>query len=248
MYEYLPQDQKRALVSLYQSNPESQEGKDALEKLIECHRPMLIKIANQISSTRNHIGDEKDFLQYAYIGTIYALKRYDPRKGTKVSTFIQGTVFKYLLDCADRDSAIACPSQKRSMRAYLSGKYDNNLEKKKNIEEQLGIQDEDYVREQNCLLLPHYVSLDKVITNHDGTTLCVSDKIRDDSTEEDLISHLQLDMLTQKLNQRQQQVFEYWFNHRMTMDEAAEEIGIGVGEVRQDIKMIREIFRRQISL
>lgn len=247
-----------ALVRIYQQSPESSDGKSALEEILQRHNKLLMQLANNAVRAYPHIGTFSDFLQYARLGCASALLNFDESKNTKVTSYIWMRVYNYLKDTADFDGLIRCPSNCRAMRSYLRGAYDHNPEKKAKFEQENQIAEEEHkqaARLKYALLLPSFISLDghpHDAPEHDGfmheviSATCAEVTPPSISIESDIIDKIELDLAMKKLTPRQRGVIQHWFYEEMTMEETAQALGIGINEVRSDIKSIRTSFKRTL--
>lgn len=249
-------------LEVYRGNPSSRQGQEMLQELLRRHRNLLRKVAWKMALkySRSHTFD--DFMQHAYVGAITAYNRFDFSKsngGTnKLSSFVQFTVEKYLLDAMNSDAFIQCPNQKRAMRSYLSGKYDQYPERKAAFEAKNGLITESAraeAREKYRGLMPELTSLEMEMQSHKHRStednFSYVDFIRDQSIdiEEDLVEKLDIERAIRQLTPRQQMVCELVMQQEYTSQETATILSkrlrepITEGMVRSDIRTIRQTLR-----
>lgn len=246
----------------YRSNPSSHRGEEMLQELLRRHRNLLRKVAWKMALkyARSHTFD--DFMQHAYVGAMMAYNRFDFAKSNartnKLSSFVQLTVEKYLLDAMNRDAFIHCPSHQRAMRSYLSGRYDQQPEKKADFEAKNGLTTESaraMAREKYRGLLPELTSFEMEMQSHkhrsneDGFSYV--DFIQDQSVdiEENLVEKLDIERALRQLSPRQQMVcdlvMQQEYTNQQTADILTERLKepITEGMVRSDIRTIRKTLR-----
>jgi RNA polymerase sigma factor (sigma-70 family) len=249
-------------LEVYRNNPSSHRGQEMLQELLRRHRNLLRKVAWKMALkySRSHTFD--DFMQHAYVGAMLAYNRFDFSKSNeganKLSSFVQLTVEKYLLDAMNRDAFIQCPSHKRAMRSYLSGRYDQQPEKKAAFEAKNGLTTESAraeAREKYRGLMPELTSFEMEMQSHKHRSTDDSfsyvDFVQDQSVdlEEDLVEKLDIERAIRQLTPRQQMVCELVMQQEYTNQETAAILTerlqetITEGMVRSDIRTIRQTLR-----
>jgi RNA polymerase sigma factor (sigma-70 family) len=226
-------------------------GRDALDELILRHDKMLMRLAWGFVRQHPQIGNFEDFHQHARVGAMTAYDRFKEDKsaikGSKLSTFVWRTVENYLKTMVDEDSFVRCPTQMRAMRSYLSGKYDKNPEKKRAFEQKYGLDTPEKIRavkekfrllheKVTSLDVPHSVGRDYRENTYPADHLVSPDAL----TEDELIGHLELKLAREHLTERQQKVYDLCLFEEETMKVTAERLEITEGQVRGDLRSIRE--------
>jgi RNA polymerase sigma-32 factor len=148
--------------------------REARQRLITANLRLVVKIALQYSHFQPNL---LDLVQEGNMGLVRAVKKYDPTRGTRFSTYasfwIRAFILKYLMD----DRSLVKMGTKDSQRKIFFGlaKMKEKLERKgvevssSRIAEGLGVDQSD-VEEMERRLYNNDVSLDEPITS-DGDSL-----------------------------------------------------------------------------
>jgi RNA polymerase sigma factor (sigma-70 family) len=253
------------VLKAYRLSPSSRRGQEMLQEMLRRHCNLLRKLAWKMANKYSRLHTFDDLMQHAYVGAIIAYNRFDFSKidegVNRLSSFVQLTVEKYLLDAMNRDALIQCPSHKRAMRSYLSGRYDQHPEKKAAFEAKHGLTTEaarSEAREKYRGLMPELVSFEMEMCSHkhrsreDGFSYADLVQHRSADIEEDLVEKIDIERAIRQLTPRQQMVCELAMQHEYTNEETADILSkllrkpITKGMVRSDIRAIRQKLRAAI--
>ena len=249
------------ILKIYRSDPDSARGTRMVRELLRRHRGLLRKLAWKMAKSYPNSNDFDDHMQHAFVGAMIAYGRYDFSKTEcKLSYYVHFSVQHYLLDMINYDSFIQCPSHKRALRSYLSGRYDDQPEKKAAFEQKNNLHSDDLVNDarakyrilsQNMWSIDVEWSLDVVIEAHkhrSTDTFTMKDNIVDTRTthmEDNLILRADISRAIDQLSPRQQKVCKLAMHHEHTNAETARILSeemqqpVTVGMVRSDIRAIR---------
>lgn len=242
----------------YATHPDAKVKQIACEELLARHNGDLATIAKRIHATYPQVMDFSDFLGTARQGAMIAYRRFNPDKQTEkgkkasVFTYTHATVEKYLLSEIDNSVFVKCPSQRRAVRSYLKGRYDDKPEKKLAIEQEYGLDTEEKIedlKEKFKFLNPTALSLDEKISTGDsedfgedfGTLLA------DDScdTDENIVCRVDRENLVANFTAAQQMVYKMYFVNQNSVKGIAAKTGMKENKVRADIKEIRSQFAKK---
>jgi RNA polymerase sigma factor (sigma-70 family) len=248
------------ILRIYRSDPDSNRGARMARELLRRHRNLLRKLAWRMSKSYPNSNDFDDHMQHACVGAMIAYGRYDFSKvDCKLSYYVHFSVQHYLLDMINHDSFIQCPSHKRAMRSYLSGRYDDMPEKKAAFEKKHNLHNESLVADARTKykgLTPEMWSLDVEIEGHkhrgssEFAREYLKDTIVDAKTsrmEENLILRADVSRAIEQLSDRQKQVCKLAMHYEHTNAETARILSeemqqtVTEGMVRSDIRAIRNV-------
>lgn len=106
---YLTKVEVNQLLDVYRgSDPVA--AKRAGNTLLVSYAPLIKKIAHRFS--RKELADFDDLVQECSIGFLYALRKYDPKKGTTLATY----AWKWLLAFAGKNNAHVSRLRKREVK------------------------------------------------------------------------------------------------------------------------------------
>lgn len=240
----------------YATGPESIR-EPALTELFYRHNAMLAKLAWRFAIRNAHIGEFDDWLQHARIGAIQAYNRFNPYKevarSAKLATFVHRTTENSLKSAVDADAPVHCPTHRRGMRSYLSGRYDNDPDKKRTFEQENGLITMDKISEAQdtfkLLVNLELLSLDMLYLyegrdqDSDPTSMHDILPAYDICDEDQLIDHVDLMLARGSLSDRHRTVFDLIFAQQYTIHETASTMDLTTGQVRSDIRAIRRILQ-----
>jgi RNA polymerase sigma factor (sigma-70 family) len=225
---------------------------EARAELLKRHGKILNKLAWNMFSKYGAMADIGDFQGYAYMGAMISYDRFNEDKAeqldTRLSTFVHRTVQRHIQSEIDNGSPIHCPTQRRGMRSYIMGRYDDDPEKKAQFEEENGLTTEDAraaAKAKFGLLKDSIISLETPVSNTNDRITVVGDLVADwyQPSQEDLVSRIDREAAVAGLNSRQREIYSHYFVNDLSMQECAEEMGLTEGQVRGEIRTIRKIFR-----
>lgn len=173
------------LIKLYQSTFDQ----EITETLLKRHSG-LIKSLAQNHTIKHPNTSFDDNYQNACVGFICALRRFKENNNVKLTTFLYSSVFYYLLSSNDTESFINCPSNLRKVKSFVAGKYDNDSNKKRQIEKDYKLTDQE--------------SVDKFKSKHillSNDAVTCTDILPDEpcDCEEGMISDLHMKMIFEKM-------------------------------------------------
>jgi RNA polymerase sigma factor (sigma-70 family) len=245
------------ILKIYRSDPDSARGARMIRELLRRHRGLLRKLAWKMAKSYPNSNDFDDHMQHACVGAMIAYGRYDFSKtDCKLSYYVHFSVQHYLLDMINHDSFIQCPSHKRAMRSYLSGRYDDQPKKKADFEQKHHLHSDDLVNDARAKyrgLSPDMWSLDFEIEAHkhrSTDTITLKDSIVDLKTtrmEDNLILRADISRAIDQLSPRQQKVCKLAMHHEHTNAETARILSeemqqpVTEGMIRSDIRAIRTV-------
>lgn len=223
----------------------------ALQELLRRHEHIFQSVAKGSHSKYSLTSEYEDKLQHCRYAAMRAYDKFNLNTatecGTKLSTYVQAVVYKYLQSAHDTDSFIDCPPTKRMIRSYLFGKFDGDLDRKSEIEQRLNIhseQDREELRRQYCLLLPTYTSFQPAIDLEDEWWSKEEQFPANTPKDTDLITRAQLETHMKELSDRQRKVIEY-FSQGYYMHEIADLLSVSEVIIRGDIRTIRVVMKRE---
>lgn len=230
----------------YRRQQEQASGPNlALEALLLRHEKLLKSLAQKAYERHRRWTEFDDQFSHATLGAIHAYDHFNVEKaqaaGAKLSTYVYLRVSNWLKTMVDEDAFIQCPQGFSTFRSYLSGKYDNDLEKKRQFEEKHGIKGDDDIadlKDRFALLNPEIYSLDSGNT-YLGEEAQFDFRADDRLGSEEHLRHLEITMQMEKLSDRRKQVMDLYFMQRFSMEEIADHLGLSLNEVRGDIRAIR---------
>jgi len=229
----------------------------ALQGLLKRHDNLLQIIALKSQKRYTLTSDYDDKLQHARYAAMRAYEKFDIEKAKennfRLYNYVCNCAMLYLNTANDKDSYIDCPPSRRIIRNYLHGRYDAEPQKKAEIEQRLGLRNQDDQLE----LRINYAAL---VAEYISTNIVLDNDLKRDTLEETLFDSQNINIDTQihlhqligRLNKRQQDVAKAVFIDGWKMHEAADRLGITKDQVRravQDIrKTLKKIFDKELIL
>lgn len=219
----------------------------AAHRLITANLRFVVKIANEFRKTQASL---LDLIQEGNYGLMQAVKRFDPYKGVKLSSYaawwIRAYILKYLMDNRSQVK-IATTAAQRKLFYNLQKETDRLLSEyetvdSKKIAKRLNVSERDVVEMQKRLSSPD-VSLDAPFSEESASSF--GESLPDEKQEsiDDLLADRQvrlifsqyLDEFKDTLKGRDREIFEYRLNHEapLTLQELGEKYGITRERVRQ---------------
>lgn len=218
----------------------------ALQELLTRHDSLLQLIARKSHERYNLTSDYDDKLQHARYGAMYSYEKFDIDKARenrfKLYNYVGNCVSMHLNNANDNDDYINCPPIRRMARSYLSGRYDEDLNKKAIVEQRLGVNnqsDKSDLQIKYGSLVAEFTSSDIPATNkHDSTNWdCLVDTFEDEDIN--LHEKLHLIQLIERLTERQQKVAKKMFIDEHTIAETCSLLNLTNAQVRRDVQVIR---------
>ena len=221
----------------------------AREKLIEALVPRIAAVARDYRMTP--VVERGEMLQAGVLGVLEALEHYDPERGTPFWSFARGYVRRamrrsaaellnafVLSNHAVRDLSRIRSAQEELWRELERDPTPDELARRTGLPR-------DRVKEILTAVRPPR-SKDELISTPDGDVLGkLEDRLADPSAEEELDNLLdrleseQLRSLLSALTDRERKVLRALYVDERTVDEVAEELGLGREQVRQSAERAR---------
>ena len=157
----------------------------AAHRLITSNLRLVVKIASDFRKIR---GELLDLVQEGNTGLMQAVKRFNPYKGVRLSSYavwwIRAYILKYLLD-NERQVKIATTSAQRKLFYNLRQETEKLLREydradTKLLAERLQVSEKDII-EMRKRMSAHDISLDAPVSGEGGRTLTTGDLIPDQS-------------------------------------------------------------------
>ena len=200
---YLKEVSKYPLLSpdeefeLAKKHYETGDSKTA-HRLITSNLRLVVKIASDFKKIR---GELLDLIQEGNTGLMQAVKRFNPYKGVRLSSYavwwIRAYILKFLLD-NEKQVKIATTSSQRKLFYNLRQETKKLLKEyekvdTKMIAERLQVPEKDIIEMQKRMSASD-VSLDALVSQDSGSTVTTGDLIKDTKNEpvDDWIAHLQI--------------------------------------------------------
>lgn len=156
---------------------------EAAHRLITSNLRLVVKIASDFRKIR---GELLDLVQEGNTGLMQAVKRFNPYKGVRLSSYavwwIRAYILKYLLD-NERQVKIATTSAQRKLFYNLRQETEKLLKEydradTKMLAERLQVSEKDII-EMRKRMSAHDISLDAPISHESGRALTTGDVIPD---------------------------------------------------------------------
>jgi RNA polymerase sigma-32 factor len=220
---------------------------NAAHRLITANLRFVVKIANEFRKTQANL---LDLIQEGNYGLMQAVKRFDPYKGVKLSSYaawwIRAYILKYLMDNKSQVK-IATTAAQRKLFYNLQKETDKLLSEyetadPKKIAKRLNVSEKDVIEMQKRLLSPD-LSLDAPM-GEDGMT-SYGETLADERQEsiEELLADQQVKLIfsqyleefKQTLKGRDRDIFDLRLSSEtpLTLQEIGERYGITRERVRQ---------------
>ena len=224
----------------------------AKEYLFERHKGMIYQEAHSLSAKTCHMGGAH-FEDYISIGHIAAMECYDKvynpfyknsqGYSVKLSTFVLGRTKKMMCGLLDEGNFIRCTPQKKGLRSYLQGRYDNDPAKKKNIEEKYKIETEEdlaRVKSKHTALLNSTESLDSLVDEESKSSFYeMLPDPRNLNTERVLTKMVIADFVA-TWTDLQKQIWFKRHDDKMSPENIIEELGITMTDFSREMRNIKK--------
>jgi len=222
------------------------KDKDAVQKLVMSNLKLVVKIALEYYSTYINI---LDLIQEGNVGLLHAVKKYNPYKGTKFSTYssfwIRAYILKYIMDSWSLVKIGTTQSQRKLF--YRLNKEKQKLEAlgifpaPKLLASTLDVKEEE-VEDMQKRLAYADVSMETPIRDEGDDT--IMDMMRSDENVEEIVAEKEKDTIIvsrvkefkKSLNEKELYIFE----HRILSEEpfTLQEIGAHFSISRERARQI----------
>jgi RNA polymerase sigma-32 factor len=222
------------------------KDKEAAQKLVMSNLKLVVKIALEYYSTYINI---LDLIQEGNVGLLHAVKKYNPYKGTKFSTYssfwIRAYILKYIMDSWSLVKIGTTQSQRKLF--YRLNKEKQKLEAlgifpaPKLLARTLDVKEEE-VEDMQKRLAYADVSMETPIHDEGGDT--IMDMMRSDENVEEIVAEKEKDTIIvarvkefkKTLNEKELYIFE----HRILSEEpiTLQEIGAHFSVSRERARQI----------
>lgn len=202
------------------------------EKVAEDFLPMVKRIALDVHTALPHNVELDDLIQEGLLALVDALKRYDPSRGVKLSTFlslrVKGAMYDYLrrLDWMPRSRRRAIKCVERAI-VELS-EIENELPTDERIAKYCGITTDAVKKARMDLAARQLLRLDAYLEGHDLPS--------ESSTEEAVYREIlkeHLELAIRRLSEREQLILSLRFEKELNLREIALVIGVTESRVSQ---------------
>lgn len=217
----------------------------ALRELLNRHDSLLQIIARKYHDRYNLTNDYEDKLQHARYAAMRAYDKFDIDKArennSRLYNYVCTCASMYLNTANDADDFIRCPSTQRIIRSYLCGRYDNNPEKKAEVEQRLCLHSQD---DKNDLkikfnsLIAEHISTDIPLDTY-SQKVTLSDILLD-STPNNIDTQIHLFQLIECLSPIQQQIVKKLFVDEWKMTDVSKLLNIKIHDIRREIRDIKK--------
>ena len=228
------------------------EGELSLGELYERHNYIIHMVASKLFKRKlSHVDSFEDCQMITFLAAQTAYVRYDEnRKGpkSKLSSYLYRYLIYEVFRQADTEAFVHCPPNLRSFRTYFMGGYDHDIVKKEKFEADNNIKtEEDYnkLKLKLSALLPSFLVFDTVKKQDDEEEYDICDYTIDNNclSQNGLTLKVDLELLKNKMNDRQKSVYELLYEEKFTMIETAQILNITLGRVVFADDGIKKIFR-----
>jgi len=224
------------------------EGKDkaSAQTLVISNLKLVVKIALEYYNTYLNI---LDLIQEGNVGLLHAVKKYNPYKGTKFSTYasfwIRAYILKYIMDSWSLVKVGTTQGQRKLF--YRLNKEKQKLEAlgvypaPKLLAKNLDVKEEE-VEEMQKRLAYTDVSLEAPL--HDESDDTIMDRMRTDENVEEVVAEKQRsEILAKKVREFKKTLNDkeiYIFEHRIMAEEPStlQEIGVKFNVSRERVRQI----------
>jgi len=220
---------------------------DAAHRLVTSNLRLVVKIANDFRQTQLNI---LDLIQEGNAGLMQAVKKFNPYKGVKLSSYaawwIRAFILKYIMDNKSQVKIGTTAAQRKLFYNLEKARRQLLLEFEdvdvKMLAETLNVREKDVIDMQSRLSQPD-MSLDAPIGNDEGTST-QGDLLTDDiDTVEDQLANQQLkdlfvnyvDEFRKSLSGRDLEIFEsrMMADEPLTLQEIGDKYGVSRERARQ---------------
>lgn len=203
-----------------------------VEKIAESFLPMVKRIALDIHATLPNNVELDDLIQEGLLALVEAVKRYDPSRGVKLSTFltlrIKGAMYDYLrrLDWMPRSrrQAVKCVEKALANLPAMDGEVPSDEE----IAEYCNISLDAVRKARMDLAARQLLRLDAYMEEHDFPSESTTEGI----VYRELLRE-KLEMAIKKLSEREQLVLSLRFEKELSLKEIALVMGVTESRVSQ---------------
>ena len=222
------------------------KDKSAAQTLVISNLKLVVKIALEYYNTYQNI---LDLIQEGNVGLLHAVKKYNPYKGTKFSTYasfwIRAYILKYIMDSWSLVKVGTTQSQRKLF--YRLNKEKQKLEAlglypaPKLLAKNLDVKEEE-VEEMQKRLAYTDVSLEAPL--HDESDDTIMDMMRTDENVEEVVAEKQRsEILAKKVREFKKTLNDkeiYIFEHRIMAEEPStlQEIGVKFNVSRERVRQI----------
>lgn len=217
-----------------------QNSEDALKKLVELYIPLVQSIARRFVGKGEFY---EDLVQVGCIGLIKGMKKFDPKRGVVVSTYIVPTVAGEIRRCfRDRVDMIRIPRGLRELQAPLA-EARQELSRKghkptyQDLAHYIGVPLEDVVAAIAASEAQHVSSLDKSHFDDEEGTLLDAIGVVDDSFDRAEYWTM-LEPIIPVLDERERIILYQRFFLDMSQTEIAAEIGVSQMHVSRLLRKV----------
>ena len=220
------------------------ECRETLTELLDRHDGLLRKLACRMAVTYCRSGTFDDHLQNLRIGAIRGYDKYQPDKGTSVSTFASEIASKYALDVARKNQRPISVSshvltEARAIRSYFEGELESDPEAKTKFELDHDLTSSEKIAialQKYQMLSPIFLPLEQ--QHVDGTQQAESPD-QSALTENEIIQKLDFERAKTRLSERANQVLRMSVEEQFTDREVAEALNITTSKVRVDLRKMK---------
>ncbi len=207
----------------------------------EEYLPLVKKIVDRIDIKLPVHWDKEDMIGYGVLGLMEAIKRFQPEKGVKFSTFAAKRIHGAILDALRKDTPLSRTCWKKVRKITDAVDRINRETGKEASIEAIAAEVELNIKEveealESLKMLSH-ISLEKTLGFTDNEEIKVGDKIRSkDLSEEILIKNEQIELLTKamtQLEERQRLILTLYYYEELTLKEIACITNISISRVSQ---------------
>jgi RNA polymerase sigma-32 factor len=258
-YHVLSKDEELEIAKRIYEN----KDKDAVQKLVMSNLKLVVKIALEYYSTYINI---LDLIQEGNVGLLHAVKKYNPYKGTRFSTYssfwIRAYILKYIMDSWSLVKIGTTQSQRKLF--YRLDKEKQKLEAlgiypaPKLLASTLDVKEEE-VEDMQKRLAYADVSMETPI--HDEGDDTIKDMMRSDEDVEEIVAEKEKDTIIisrvkefkKTLNEKELYIFEHRIlsEEPVTLQEIGSHFDISRERARQIenkvVKKFKERFRAEFK-
>jgi RNA polymerase sigma-32 factor len=255
-YQVLSRDEEFEVAKrIYEDN-----DKDAAQKLVMSNLKLVVKIALEYYNTYINI---LDLIQEGNVGLLHAVKKYDPYKGTKFSTYssfwIRAYILKYIMDSWSLVKIGTTQSQRKLF--YRLNKEKQKLEAlgifpaPKLLASTLDVREEE-VEDMEKRLAYADVSMETPI--HDEGDNTIMDMMKSEENVEEIVADKEKDEIIvsrvkefkKALNEKEVYIFEHRIlsEEPVTLQEIGAHFGISRERARQIENKVVKKFKEQFKM
>ena len=223
--------------------------------LFDRHKTMIYQEAQKLAGVTSLIGGAR-VEEYQSVGTIIAFESYESKynpcyisttgKTIKLSTYVFSCASKAMRSLLDESNVVRCTAQKRALRTYLQGGYDNNPVKKKKVEDTFNLHDEKSIskaRAKHAALLYVTESLDVLVDEDNKTSMGELVEDENSCTSNDIIYNLMIQEFLETWTDLQKQIYFKKYNEDMSEKDICKELNIDSRECAKNIRMINKMIK-----